>query len=589
MIRDARGWCTGMTQRDGVATVASATDKNAVPAGVPVDEIRGMLSERLDAEEGARRESDAAGTAAVDGVNGAGGSNDGNLSLKTGENEGASVGGIEQSVSGEGQNEGGSTQTALERVPKDAQGNLLYEEVDADTAWDAIVEEAEGDEAVAHEAVADIVSEAEKGLKDAEKALKKAQEAKPEVKGAAPTMAERIAAKKQAKANTEAAQKVVDAAKARLDKWKDIAGTVERRNSAVEAENKRQAEEAARVERERMEAEEIARRNAEEADKLMAIEPMNGIERAAQAIGTGEVSLLSDSYKRETGYGDKEVKGMFGTFAGKDKGGKTIEEAAEYLVAQDEQGFFGGDVQEARNAILDVLQGVRKKSELRNYIANQRKAAADEMARAEREAYEAWTMGSYGMTQEEYEDYEESVYQAIQEKAFTEEEYIEYISNFADENLNDNQYGLESNEQSGTDELREGSGTVLPSEQSVQAGRTGGIEEESSEADVNINSADAASQEEAGEIKPVRRGAFGNEKKETPKPTNSRMDVDSNLNGKSDDTATRQDLNVSSAGKGSENLGAEQGIEGISSEKEGSMPIFICPPSFFRIRSRNSA
>ena len=35
------------------------------------------------------------------------------------------------------------------------------------------------------------------------------------------------------------------------------------------------------------------------------------------------------------------------------------------------------------------------------------------------------------------------------------------------------------------------------------------------------------------------------EKKETSKPANSSMDVDSNLKGKSDDTATRQDQNVS--------------------------------------------
>lgn len=35
------------------------------------------------------------------------------------------------------------------------------------------------------------------------------------------------------------------------------------------------------------------------------------------------------------------------------------------------------------------------------------------------------------------------------------------------------------------------------------------------------------------------------EKKETSEPTNSRTDVDSNLDGKSDDTATRQSSDVS--------------------------------------------
>ncbi|MCQ2114144.1 MAG: hypothetical protein MJY52_03670 [Bacteroidaceae bacterium] len=45
----------------------------------------------------------------------------------------------------------------------------------------------------------------------------------------------------------------------------------------------------------------------------------------------------------------------------------------------------------------------------------------------------------------------------------------------------------------------------------------------------------------------MRRKAFSlllltaYEKKETSEPANSRMDVESNLKGKSDDTATRQD------------------------------------------------
>ena len=47
------------------------------------------------------------------------------------------------------------------------------------------------------------------------------------------------------------------------------------------------------------------------------------------------------------------------------------------------------------------------------------------------------------------------------------------------------------------------------------------------------------------------------EKKETSKPANSRMDVESNPLGKSDDTATRQNLNVSE-GKGREKVGDGQ-------------------------------
>lgn len=37
---------------------------------------------------------------------------------------------------------------AMQRIPKDMQGNPLYEQTDSDTAWDAIVEQTEGDEAM---------------------------------------------------------------------------------------------------------------------------------------------------------------------------------------------------------------------------------------------------------------------------------------------------------------------------------------------------------------------------------------------------------------------------------------------------------
>ncbi len=470
------------------AMVVPVDDKGAVPLTMPVDEIRAIMSTELDAEEGARRESEAAGTAAaVDGVNGADGSNgsndgsnglnganDGNLSVETAENEGAPVGGIEQSVSGEG---AVSEQAAAETEQKPVDITRMSDEDARVTLYNKY-----GDNM--KRKVAATRKSADKELEKAVKALAKAEDA---------ALDAPIGSKEEEKADAALvkAREAMEEAKRKADFW----GRMDDGFNAAQQES-------------------TVAGPAGRTDASLD-EPQTPEERAAEALGSGEMKLTQDSFKRETGYGNVEARGFIGLFAGADKGGMTIEQAAEYLVAQDGQRkqdnpdwqpLFGGDVQLARAAIIDVLMSTRTKGELRGYISNRRKNMTEEEARAEREAYEEWTMGNYGMTPEEYEAYEESVYQAVQEKAFTEEEYIEYISNFADENLNDNQYGLESNEQSGTDELREGSGTVLPSEQSVQTGRTGGIEEESSEADVNINSADAASQEEAGEIKPVELG-----------------------------------------------------------------------------------
>ncbi|MBD5414840.1 MAG: hypothetical protein HDR46_00990 [Bacteroides sp.] len=161
-------------------------------------------------------------------------------------------------------------QSALSRVPVDEQGQPKYDEADPDTAWDAIVEQAQGDEATAAEVVADIIGERQEDFNAAEKALAKTKEGKPEKRkkgDPAPTMAERIAAKNAAKEALAEAQAIRDRAKAALDHWKSIAGTKQRREnerrSAEDAEARRRAAERAaeeaRLRAEREEAERIER------------------------------------------------------------------------------------------------------------------------------------------------------------------------------------------------------------------------------------------------------------------------------------------------------------------------------------------
>lgn len=174
-------------------------------------------------------------------------------------------------------------QSALSRVPIDEQGQPKYEEADPDTAWDAIVEQAQGDEATAAEVVADIVSEREEDFNAAEKALNKTKEGKPEKRkknDPAPTMAERIAAKNAAKDALTEAQAIRDRAKAILDHWKKIAGTKQRREaerrSAEDAEARRRAEERAAEE---------ARLRAEQ--NPQGAEPADGGTGAASNSGQG--------------------------------------------------------------------------------------------------------------------------------------------------------------------------------------------------------------------------------------------------------------------------------------------------------------
>ena len=132
---------------------------------------------------------------------------------------------IEERISADSHIEPGNI-PALQRIPKDAQGNPLYEQADPDTAWDAIVEQTGGDEQVAQNVAASM-------LADKEAALKRLQKSQP--KGGT-TIAEKIAAEKERQA-------AIDQAKQQVDIWKKIAQTPQKRKQQAETERIRQAEE----------------------------------------------------------------------------------------------------------------------------------------------------------------------------------------------------------------------------------------------------------------------------------------------------------------------------------------------------------
>ena len=146
--------------------------------------------------------------------------------------------------------------SALERIPKDKQGQPLYEQADPETAWDAIVEQTEGDEAMAQ-------SVAESMVADKEAELKKIEKVKPKT---GTTIAEKIAAERERK-------NAVEQAKANLALWQKIAQTSQRRKQAALAEQSKAAEEAARL---RRAEEEKLRAEREEAERIRR-EALNGV------------------------------------------------------------------------------------------------------------------------------------------------------------------------------------------------------------------------------------------------------------------------------------------------------------------------
>lgn len=147
--------------------------------------------------------------------------------------------------------------SVLERIPKDEQGNPIYEQAETpDVAWDAIVEQTEGDEAMAQSVADGMVADKEAVLKKVEKTKS----------AGGNTIAEKIAAEKERKA-------AIDAAKQELSIWQKIAGTANRRKMEADAERRRIADEAAAL---RKADEEKLRAEREEAERKER-EALNGV------------------------------------------------------------------------------------------------------------------------------------------------------------------------------------------------------------------------------------------------------------------------------------------------------------------------
>ena len=151
---------------------------------------------------------------------------------------------------------------ALGSIPKNEKGEPVYEQAEPATAWQAILEQAEGDAAMAAGVVDSMIA-------DKEAAVKKAEKAKPKH---ADTIAGKIAAEKERKA-------AVERAKAELEAWKKIAAA---KDEHAEAAKTQKAEEAKEQEQERHDAA-VAQAEQDKAAQQRK-------EEEQQAVGTHAVS-----------------------------------------------------------------------------------------------------------------------------------------------------------------------------------------------------------------------------------------------------------------------------------------------------------
>ena len=208
-------------------------------------------------------------------------------------------------------------------IPVDAKtGEPVYDAVAPDVAWDAIVQEAEGDEAMAMQVVTDMVA-------DMEAKVQKAKKAKKAKVRAGSSVREKLEAQKKHKRRIEEAEARIEEAEAQLEAWRRIAAVKVERIAAAER-AKIEAERIAAAERAKIEAERIA---AAERAK---------IEAADAEGGTGSDAAANDRQTEQPKQGDSTQaaakedalkpigKSIFGNIYDQFKG--KVKEAFDFLL-----------------------------------------------------------------------------------------------------------------------------------------------------------------------------------------------------------------------------------------------------------------
>lgn len=328
-------------------------------------------------------------------------------------------------------------ETALGRIPLGENGKPDFGAVDAETAWDGLVEKYEGNKGRAQGFAANMVKIKEAALKKAEKVKSKPTEDPDEWDAA-----------------EQERENAIEQARLELEHWQSVAGVDEKRQAAVRAQQEAERAEAERAEREVAEAEkkrkaaldkrlrdtfEDVKDVPEAVEVLEDMDPRDIYEAAAQLL-SGQKVLWSDAgvkvgARSETGFGEEERRRLFGLFASEANGGKSLSRLAEDAMKQQCETYgIPYDNQDARNALIDVISGARTVGDIRNYIANNRIDEARRLAEAKRrheeEQHDEFCRQEYHLSAEEVEAYEDQLLAELSERdrEFDANEYNDYIA-----------------------------------------------------------------------------------------------------------------------------------------------------------------
>ncbi len=400
------------------------------------------------------------------------------VSEKTTENDSTSTEEIKQSVSEEVTNSqiednvteptaevAESVDTALSRVPKDAKGNPLYEQTDADTAWDAIMEQTEGDVEMAQRIAEEMVA-------DKKAALTKMQKGKPK-KGA--TVAEKIANEKAHIAAIAQAEQEVAA-------WEKIAQTEARRREAAMSEADRYAAE-------------MEQKNISEGLSALG-EPQSLQEYVLAQLAGGAYKLRwndkengTKGFGSHTGLSAEEMKARLSMID--NKNGLTPEEIAHSIVENMDASFGEVDVMDVTDMVIDAVSTYASRRSMLNGMVESRAELIRQQEIAEQEAKDAWYMEQYHATEEELAAYNEYLAEFAEEIYGEDSDYEQRIATFAEIQLEYDNQGTDAGLRSSADQ-----GEGLASDR--EGGRSVGETEQLNQREVLADAAGVAASEDQG-------------------------------------------------------------------------------------------
>lgn len=227
-------------------------------------------------------------------------------------------------------------------------------------------------------------------------------------------------------------------------------------------------------------------------DVLNDLTPRTPEELAAVFLSSGDMRLIPESLKGESGYANADLSRFVGLTARKENGGITVREAGDRLMQADREGETNildqYDPNAGVNAILEALGNAQTMSDLYRMIENNRISQAEEIYRAEEDAIHetmdraAWE--EYGMSYEDLVKLNDAITAFIEERGnvveefMKSDEYMDLIHNFAETKIqedgqerNDNT-GLAASEGKASNDERQGNGGT-PSQSNGSNDRVG--------------------------------------------------------------------------------------------------------------------